>query len=156
LSRDDTVLAIIDAAFGAVTRPAHFHGDLADPEASEHDALLRSRDRETLSLADVGNAGWDPMFDAVPHGIAYFFPKLARLALATPSSPWNWYAAQLLFHLSYKSHENAFHAYCNPQQRAAVAAFLAHVIDTRADLLRERESADEFTECLALWQGSSR
>jgi hypothetical protein len=152
MSRDDTVLTTIDAAFGAVERPAHFHPDLSDPEASEHDELLRSRDRETLSLADVGNAGWDPVFDALPHGIAYFFPKLARLALATPSNPWDWYAPQLLFHLSYKSHENAFYNYCGPQQRAAVADLLAHVIETRADLLRERESSDEFMECLALWR----
>jgi hypothetical protein len=156
VSRDDAVLTNIDAAFGAVERPAQFHPDLSDPEASEHEELLRSRDRETLSLADVGNAGWDPIFDALPHGIAYFFPRLARLALATPPNPWDWYAPQLLFHLSYKSRENAFYKYCNPPQRAAVADLLAHVIETRADLLREREASDEFMECLALWRSRSR
>ena len=154
MNDDEAVLSAIDAAFGAVERPTHFHRDLSDPEAAEHDALLRSRDRESLSFADVGNAGWDPICDALPNGIAYFFPKLARLALAVPANPWDWYAQQLLFHLSYKSDQNAFLLYCNPKQRAAVAGLLAHIIETRAALLQEGQFAKEFTSCLALWQGA--
>jgi hypothetical protein len=153
MSSDDSLLGLIDAAFCGVGRPTQFHADLSDPEAADHDALLRSRNRQTLSFADVGNAGWDPMCDALPDAIAYFFPKLVRLALVIPANPFDWYAAQLLFHLSYKIHENAFYRYCNPQQKAAVAAFLAHIIETRAALLQEHACADEFQSALALWQG---
>ena len=154
MNDDDAVLGIIDAAFSSVERPAHFHEDLSDPEAAEHDGLLRSRDRESLSYADVGNAGWDPICDALPSGVAYFFPKLVRLALETPANPFDWYAGQLLFHLSYESDRNAFYRYCNPVQRAAVADFLAHILQTRTALLQESESSHEFLSCLALWRGS--
>jgi hypothetical protein len=153
MNDDDGVLRTIDAAFSSVERPPHFHRDLSDPEAAEHDALLCSRDRETLTLADVGNAGWDPICDALPQGIAYFFPRLVRLALETPAGPFEWYANQLLFHLSYESDRNTFYRCCNSVQRAAVADFIAHILQTRTTLVQESESGHEFLSCLALWRG---
>jgi hypothetical protein len=152
MKSDGTALSSIDQAFGGVPRPEHFHADLSDPEASEHDELLRSRDRDSLALSDVDNAGWDPICDAKPDAIAYFFPKLARFALATPPSPYDWYAYQLIFHLSYGAERNVFLMYCNRQQRKAVAGLLAHVLETRTDMLRELDSLEKFRACLNLWQ----
>lgn len=145
------VLAQIDAAFGMVERPDHFTDFRHCCECAEHDALLRSRDRETLSLPDVGNAGWDPLCFTSPQGIAYFFPNLARLGLAPPDSSYGWYADQLLFHLCSGFHENKFYDFCTSAQRAAVADLLAHIIESRTELVDSYGSNDEFLRCYELW-----
>lgn len=150
---DEQVLAIVDAAFGGVAKPEHFHEDLSDLENADHDALLRSRNRETLSMRDVENPGWDPLCGALPRGIGYFFPKLARLALITPRDSFDWYGWKLLFHLSHHGHQNGFLLYCNAQQRAAVVDFLAHIVQNQPDLIEESNSSSEFASCLALWRG---
>lgn len=147
---DDALLGQVEAAFGAVARPRHFHDDLDDPEAADHDTLLRSRNRGSLTIEDVGNMGWDPFVDCLPQGLAFYFPTLIRFALrpAVPTS-WDSYAIQLVFHLS---NNNRFLDYCDPAQRAAVAAFLAHMVETRADMLGEAGSLQEFVDCLARWR----
>ena len=48
-------------AFLAEPLPDHFTDYTHCCECAEHDELLRARDRETLALEDVGNAGWDPI-----------------------------------------------------------------------------------------------
>jgi hypothetical protein len=78
--------AQIDAAFGGVERPVHFTTYTHRCECAEHDELLRARDRDTLSIADVGNPGWDPICLTSPQGIAYYFPALARLPLPRPAA----------------------------------------------------------------------
>ncbi|MTW23069.1 hypothetical protein [Allochromatium palmeri] len=103
-----TLLLRIDAAFGTVPRPEHFTNYLHCEECAEHDGLLRARDRQTLSLADVGNPGWDPLCFITPEGLAYYFPTLARLALAEPDTLYGWYADQFLFHLYWGYRDNVF------------------------------------------------
>jgi hypothetical protein len=152
MNGDAEVISAIDRAFGAVARPPHFHGDLRDPEAADHDELLRSRDRESMAIEDVGNAGWDPFSDCLPEGLAYYLPALVRLALKQPPTPWDSYALQLVFHLSYNEDKNRLYTYCDRSQRSAVAVFLSHVIESRADLLEETESLAEFSKCLSIWQ----
>jgi len=105
-----TLLSRIDAAFGAVPRPAHFTNHRHCEECADHDGLLRARDRQTLSLADVGNPGWDPLCFITPEGLAYYFPTLARLALAEPDALYGWYADQFLFHLYWGYRDNALSA----------------------------------------------
>jgi hypothetical protein len=61
---------------------------------------LRNRDRDTLAVADVGNPGWDPICFITGEGFNYYFPTLARLALADPADEHGWYFEQLLFHLN--------------------------------------------------------
>lgn len=152
MSTDAAILAEIDATFGRVERPEHFTNFTHCEECAEHDELLRKRDRGTLGIEDVGNLGWDPICFCSPNGIAYYFPTLARLALAEQSfEQYDWYANQLLFHLYSGFTENAFFQYCGVAQRQAVAGFLAHIIETRASLIDLYASADEFLRCHELW-----
>jgi hypothetical protein len=152
MGTDNAVLAEIDAAFAGVERPEHFTDYTHCAECAEHDALLRARTRETLGIADVGNPGWDPLAFCSPAGIAYYFPALARLALAGPNPvDDSWYADQLLFHLHYGQAENAFFQFCTPPQRRAVARLLAHLSATRTSLIDRNASADEFLQCRQLW-----
>src|SRR5262245_43226978 len=102
---DAQILTAIDAAFGAWPRPQHFTDYRHCCECAEHDELLRSRDRSTLLQADVGNAGWDPICFCSAEGIAYYFPALARFALAEPVPELDWYGWQLIFHLYYGAAE---------------------------------------------------
>ncbi|AYF87014.1 hypothetical protein SA496_10100 [Pseudomonas sp. JS3066] len=132
---DAQILAAIDTAFGDCRRPEHFTNFQHCCECAEHDALLCSRDRETLQHADVGNAGWDPICFCSPEGIAYYFPTLARFALAEPSPEIDWYGWQMVFHLGYGGAENALLQHCSTAQRQAVASLLAHLLDTRTELL---------------------
>lgn len=148
---DDKVLAIIDEAFGATQRPEHFTNYTHCCECTEHDEFLRERTRETLTVEDVGNPGWDPLCFTSPNGIAYFFPALARLALEEPTCDYGWYANQLLFHLYSGLKENKFYKFCNEKQRVAVAYLLAHIIESRSSLVEEYAATDEFLRCHELW-----
>jgi len=153
MNTDKQLLALVDAAFAAATRPEHFTDFRHCCECAEHDALLRSRDRDSLRIDDVGHPGWDPLCFCSAEGIAYFFPALARLALAAPSPRHGWYGEQLLFHLGYGFGDNRFLLCCGTAQRQAVAALLGHLIESRAALIDAGGCADEFLRCHALWRG---
>jgi hypothetical protein len=72
------LLGLVDRAFRSSPRPAHFTNFDHCGECAEHDELLRSRDRDTLTLDDVGNAGWDPLSFTSSAGVAYYMPALVR------------------------------------------------------------------------------
>lgn len=151
IEADEKVLVTIDEAFGAVERPDHFTNYAHCCECAEHDDLLRNRTRETLGVEDVGNPGWDPLCFTSPEGIAYFFPTLARLALAEPTYNFGWYASHLLFHLYSGFKENSFYKFCNKKQREAVAQLIAHIIESRTNLVDEYAATDELLRCHELW-----
>lgn len=150
MSAGSSILALIDTEFGSVARPEHFTNYTHCCECAEHDELLRSRDRDTLRVEDVNNPGWDPLCFCSPEGFAYFFPSLARFALADGQS--GWYGDQLLFHLYSGFDENQFYRYCTPSQRHAVSALLAHLIETRAEVIDASAASDEFLRCHELWK----
>ena len=75
---DDEILSVVTQAFGECHRPEHFTNYTHCCECAEHDDLLRSRDRVTLSIADVGNAGWDPICFVTNEGFQYYLPALVR------------------------------------------------------------------------------
>jgi hypothetical protein len=138
----EQILALIDRAFRDCARPEHFTNHTHCDECSEHDDLLRSRDRDTLSMEDVGNAGWDPIAFCTPEAFAYYLPALARLTLAARDPSDAWYGDQLLVHLERDGKRNDRWQRCTPEQRRAVAALLEHVFETQGDLI----SAGVFTE----------
>lgn len=152
MSTDAATLAEIDTVFGDVERPEHFTDFSHCEECAEHDALLRERDRESLRFEDIGNPGWDPICFCSASGIAYYFPALARLALAEPTPTQGWYADQLLFHLYSGYTENRFFQYCSIAQRQAVSRFIGHIIETRASVIDTYAAADEFLRCHELWR----
>lgn len=151
MSTDSSILALVDAEFEVVHRPEHFTNFSHCCECAEHDNLLQSRTRETLKLEDVSNPGWDPLCFSSPEGVAYFFPSLARFALAEPDSQSGWYGEQLLFHLSSGFKDNNFFRYCSPRQRRAVSIFLGHIIESRAALVEAYAATDQFLRCHELW-----
>lgn len=152
MTTDQQIIRAIDAAFGSVERPHRFHPDDGDPESEDHEALLQARNRETLLLSDVNNRGWDPLCSCSGQGIAYFFPSLARFSLPQECDPLDWYADQLLFHLTYGERNNVFLRFCSKHQRAAVADFIDHIIHSRAAWVAESLRPEEFGECLNLWR----
>jgi hypothetical protein len=151
MATDSEVLLAIDSAFGSVARPEHFTDFKHCCECAEHDALLRSRDRQSLTQADIGNPGWDPICFASPEGLAYYLPCLARFALASPHPEFGWYGDQLVFHLYSGFRDNRLFGFCNREQRSAVAKLLAHLIEQRTDLLDATTLADDILRCHALW-----
>ena len=148
-------IAAIDRAFGSVPKPVHFTNFSHCEECAEHDELLRGRDRETLSIHDIDNPGWDPFCFSSPEGMAFYMPALARFALAKPSTDYAWYGDQLLFHLYAGAADNPFYIYCSDEQKAAVAAFLHEMITTRADLIEAHRSSDEFLRAYGIWSGGA-
>ena len=117
---DQEVLNAINQEFGSCPRPEHFTDSTHCSECCEHDALLRSRDRESLDLSAVVNQGWDPICFITAEGFAYYLPALARLALSDPDATWGWYGSQLAFHLRYTGAANARWQYCSESQREGV------------------------------------
>lgn len=151
---DAAILASIETAFGRIERPEHFTDFTHCEERKEHDDLLRTRDRESLGIEDVGNPGWNPICFCSANGIAYYFPALARLALSEFTPSQGWYGSQLIFHLYSGFLDNRFFQYCSVAQRQTVAKFIAHIIETRSSVIDSYGSADDFLRCHELWYGS--
>lgn len=153
---DSEALKKISDAFGTTPRPEHFTNYRHDPECAEHDELLRSRNLETLSLADVGNPGWNPICFVTEEGFKYWMPALARLALEPETEQDDWYLPQLLFHLNNRGRSNYHLAAASPQQRNAVMQFLVHIEDTRpAALLDKYAVKEELKLTIDLWASNS-
>ncbi len=149
---DKSILAEIETAFGNVDRPELFTVADGDPETMDHEALLNSKNRETLTLEDVNRPGYNPMTECLPPGFAYYFPTLARLALLHPTDPWYWYASVLLDKLRFYEHGNDFHRYCNGEQRSAITSFLRHILDTRHSIVSASLDPDDFMHCYESWE----
>lgn len=146
---DTEALAAVAAAFGDCRKPEHFTDFRHCEECADHDGLLRSRDRSTLRIADVGNPGWDPIGCCTPQGIAYYMPALARLSLDEPTDEFGWYGSRLVFHLGSAGNQDQFYDYCNPQQCASIALLLGHFIESRASL--PDFDAEETRRALRRW-----
>ena len=152
---DADILALVDAAFMGVAKPAQFHDPDRGEESAGHNRTLRIRDRATLDIEDVGDICRQPITGCAPQGIAYYFPALARLALAPPTHRHGWYGDTLEIHLSSGGHKNPFLAYCNPQQRQAVAALLGHLNLTRVHLRMRMTDDEQMRNTQALWRGEA-
>lgn len=151
---DMDVLSVVAAAFEECCRPEHFTDHTHCCECAEHDELLRNRNRDTLTLADVGNPGWDPICFVTNDGFKYYFPALARLALIEPTDKHGWYLEQLLFHLNDKDTPQNRRRACPRKQRDAIVCFLRYVQETRYDILREYRCDDQLKDTIALWANS--
>ena len=151
MNGDAALLARIDAAFGEVARPHHFTDFAHCAECAAHDERLQACPGRALELEDVAYAAWDPFCVALPASFTYFFPALARLALATPDIEHDWYGSQLLFHLAQARHGNGFHAACTPAQRATVAALLGHLLESRAALIDADRARQQFLDSHRYW-----
>ncbi len=148
---DEEVLSMLRTAFD-LPRPARFTDHPGCEECAEHDELLQQRDHETLSYDDVGSGAWNPITMCQPDAFAYWLPALARIALAPEDPQWGWYGEQLFrSELCWDGPRNWRWAYCTPEQRRAVATLVEHVIDTRADLVKECDIEYEMLSALEIW-----
>jgi len=148
---DAESLEHIGEAFASAARPEHFTDRAHCCECAEHDDLLRSRDVDSLKVGDVGNPGWDPICFATNEGFSYYFPALARLALADPTYEYGWYFEQLLFHLTYEGSTNRRLLAATSRQREAVVLLLRHVQATRHALVTEHNCERELQQALTTW-----
>ncbi len=118
---DEEILKTIETAFEGAEKPNHFNDFEHCLECQEHDELLRSKTKETLTIEDVGNIGWQPISFCNPVGLAYYFPALARLALTKPTYEYDSYAETLAIQMDIAEGKFDFYVFCNNLQRNAVA-----------------------------------
>jgi hypothetical protein len=148
-----TVQAIIDAvreAFAAEPRPEHFTDYSHCCECAAHDALLASRDLDSLRVEDINNPGWDPICFVTAEGFRYYLPALVRLALASSTSK-DGYLPQLLFHLIGDGPQNRRVVCCTAGQRRAIAAVLWHVVETWHELIARDDIEEDLQRALEIW-----
>lgn len=153
--KDEEILTLVRCAFAEARRPVHFTNYTHCEECAEHDAVLRSRTLDSLTRADVGNVGWDPICFISPTGFSYYFPALARLALGATEPPHGPYLVQLLYALQRDGRGDERWQHCTPTQRLAVVDFLRHVIDTRAEVLDNYGSTKDALAALDAWAATS-
>ena len=150
---DQAVLEQIDFAFSGTQKPDHFTDYTHCDECADHDEVLLKRTRETLQRKDLGNAGWDPISFCSAEGIAYLFPALARFSLIPDVwSDKDWYADQLLSHLSYQGPDNQFLFWCDEGKRTAVYSLLKHLLESRPVLILDSMCEKELKIATSTWQ----
>ena len=148
---DEEALSIIREAF-AMPRPARFTDHPGCCECADHEALLQQRDHDSLAYDDLGSGAWDPITRCQPDAFAYWMPALTRIVLAPEDPQWGWYGAQLFrSQLCWDGPRNWRWAYCSPEQRAAVSGLIEHVIDTRAELIRDYDMEHVMLQALEIW-----
>jgi hypothetical protein len=148
---DADIFRTIKQAFAGCRRPDHFTEYTHCMECAEHDEVLRSHDVDTLRIEHIGNPGWDPICFISTEGFTYYFPALARLALAEPDNAHGWYGGQLLFHLCSDGRRNERLQACTPEQRRAVVEFLHHLAESRASLAESELSTDDLFQAIEIW-----
>ena len=154
-SDSSAALARVEQAFEDVPQPEHFTNYAHCDECADHDAVLRSKTRDTITRDDLGTMGWDPITFSTVEGKAYYLPALARYALLP--NLWtdrDWYLPQLLWHLGYEGAGNALLQWCSPEQRAAIHRLLRQVEAARGDLLDQYGEREELASVIELWAGS--
>lgn len=151
MAKQSEAVAAVDQAFGSLPKPEHFTNFAHCEECAEHDELLRSRTRETLTFQDVGNPGWEPLCFSSPEGIAFYMPSLARLVFTEPPHGYQWYGCQLLFHLYSGGLDNRLYTYCNAEQREAIAVLIGAMIQSNCVDIESSSSEDEFLRAHEIW-----
>jgi hypothetical protein len=148
---DSEVLREIDLAFGDLPRPDAFTDHPGCCECAEHDALLQDRERETLSIDDVGSQAWNPITMCTPQAFAYWFPALARLALDPAPEGRDWYGYIILYELRWDGPRNVRWQECTLEQRRAVTLLLEHLFETRSREIALHNCGTELLEALDIW-----
>lgn len=150
-ANDSKTLESVRQAFQDCLRPAHFTDYQHCEECAEHNQTLASRTPDSITLQEVGNPGWDPICFVSPEGFRYYLPGLARLVVESPPDGHSWYAAQFFWHLISDGPSNVRVMGCSAAQRKAVAAFVRHIIETRAEQLDQECLADDAIRAWEIW-----
>jgi hypothetical protein len=145
----EDVLRDIDEVFGPCSKPEHFTNYTHCGECAEHDALLRSRNRSTLTFDDIGNPGWNPLCFSSAEGIFYFMPPLVRMAIEPAREGYGWRGDVLLFHLWHGGNDNKLLVAATGVQRSAIAGLLAYFIETA--ITDFDHDADQLLQAHSYW-----
>jgi hypothetical protein len=154
MATDQEIIDAVRLAFAAAPRPEHFTDLTHCCECAEHDALLASRDVDSLVPADVNNAGWDPICFITADGFRYYLPALVRLAVASATTE-DWYLPQLLFHLIGDGPQNRRVTCCTANQQRAIVALLWHVVQTQPELIARYGIEDDLQRALEIWSATA-
>jgi hypothetical protein len=148
---DCAALELVRQAFQDCARPEHFTNFQHCEECAEHNQTLLSRTPDAITRQEVGNSGWDPICFVSSEGFRYYVPGLARLVIEDSPHGFDWYAAQFLWHLISDGPSNTRVKECSPMQRKALAAFVGHIIETRAEQLDKECLADDAVRAWEIW-----
>jgi hypothetical protein len=131
----DTVIRDVNQIFGHIPRPKIM---LRDPnhceECMEHEAVMQAVTRESISLTEIGNPGWDPICYISDETFVYFMPAFVRLVLEDD------YLFQFFFHLGHTRRLDAF----TLDQRRVAAQVISYIGENMTDALTENFLTDDF------------
>ena len=149
-------MALVERAFGGSQRPAHFTNFEHCEECREHDDLLRSRDRATLTVKDVENPGWNPINFLTPEGFRYYFPALAKLALSPEGDAF--LTDFVPFHLcdtlydKEGRHTHRWLSALEASHRHAIREYVRFVARTKREIMEPHGAyAEELDRAVAFW-----
>ncbi len=149
-------MALVVQAFGRVRRPQHFTDFTHCNECRDHDALLRSRDRETLAIGDVDNLGWNPINFLTPDGFLYYFPALAKLGLSPQGE--GFLTDLVPFHLcdalydKKGRHTHPWLGALDGHQRNAIREYVRYVARTKRHIMEPYGAyAEELDRAVTFW-----
>jgi DNA-directed RNA polymerase subunit M/transcription elongation factor TFIIS len=152
MKSDQEIIEVIDRAFGPEKRPNYFVDPSHCQECEEHNELLCSRTRESLSIEDVGNMCWTPLSMCTAEGFAYYMPSLARMSLAEPAYGYDWFGDNLEIHLSSGGENNGFLQYCSRKQKDAIIELVNHLNISRINLFSRLTESEDFYKLIDLWK----
>ena len=139
-------LAAIQSFYGGRAKPETFGNPDHCAECAEHDRTLRAHDVETISLAELGNPGWDPICYLLDiDQFRYYLPALARLSCGRGD---DYYLSQFLFHLN----EDRLQALA-AEERQLLADFLEALIEQMPEEIERNLDADAALSTLASLRG---
>ena len=137
-----------------VPKPAHFSDYKHCCECAEHDQTLLACDVDSISLAELGNPGWDPLCFSSAEGLIYYLPALIRLTLDSIDNPRENYLDQMLFHLVYDGPGNRLFSACSNEQREFVADFLEDLMDKHSSQVAGAFTSDEILRAHEIWRAA--
>lgn len=149
--------AHVRAVFADAPRPEHHTNYEHCEECREHDDLMRSRELDTLELADVDNPGWNPVCFLSAEAFRYWFPAFARLCCLPPAEELS-YLPEFLFFLGPVEGDSSGvsrqTALFSPTHRRAVLTFLRWNAEHMAGLLEGTCYQQNLADALAFWEAA--
>ena len=142
-----TSQAEIQRVFATTPKPRTFVNPNHCCECAEHNETLSTHTADTISLAELGNPGWDPIcFIESIEGFKYYIPAMTRLACGVGD---NYYLDQFLFHLN-----NERVGLLSTQERCVLAGFLESLIELMPDEIERNLDTDVVLERILCLRGS--
>ena len=150
-------LLAVMVEFSETLLPRAFNDFLnVDDEFREHDALLQSRDHQSLTREDLGSVGWNPVGCMNVAGWRYWLPALGRIALSTERADRGYFMWDLLVYLKNPELNPAFLSFTR-HEREAVARFLKEATPfVRENLEPEVEVEYDLKPVQLQWEMFSR